>query len=125
VAFNGDDYVTAEADAQFSGGDLRVFLPAFESWLLGLGGPATWSPMTSFHGRGTIAGSSVADASPDGRAWSCGLRVGGVEVRGIRICKDETVATTSPAQPVLVHWIYRSVTLGVRWPQARTQRTGH
>jgi hypothetical protein len=38
VAFNGDDYVTAEADAQFSGGDLRVILPALESWLLGLEG---------------------------------------------------------------------------------------
>ena len=30
--------------------------------------------------------------------------------------KDETVATISPTQQVLIHWIYPSVPLGVRWP---------
>lgn len=36
VAFNGDENLTAAADVQFSGDDLRVALPALEAWLLGL-----------------------------------------------------------------------------------------
>ena len=32
VAFNGDESVTAVADVQFSGDDLRVVLPALEAW---------------------------------------------------------------------------------------------
>ena len=33
-----------------------------------------------------------------------------------RHCKDETVATISPTQQILIHRIYPSVPLGVRWP---------
>lgn len=36
VAFNGDENLSAVADVQFSGDDLRVVLPALETWLLGL-----------------------------------------------------------------------------------------
>jgi hypothetical protein len=54
VDFNGDDYVTAEADAQFSGRDLRVILPALESWLLGPEGQLqTRHPMPSLELRST------------------------------------------------------------------------